>query len=649
MGEEFFTEVPERIRFRGADADDPLAFKVYEPDRLVLGKRMEEHLRIGVCLWHSFAWPGVDMFGERDAGPPVAGRRPGPDGGGPHEDGRRVRVPRASSASRTTASTIATSPPRARSFAEFRDNLDALADDAAGLPGADRRPAPVGHRQPVHPSALPGRRRHQPGSRGLRLRGGAGQAHARGHQAPRRHQLRPVGRPRGLRHAAQHRPPARGRAARPVPAPRGRAQAQDRLRGHAADRAQADGAHQAPVRPRHRDRARLPRAARPGGRVQGQHRGQPRHARRATASTTRSRTRSPTGMLGIDRRQPRRPAERLGHRPVPELRRRPGDAAVRDPASAAGLATAASTSTPSSGARAATAPTCSTPTSAGIDTLARALLVAADLLEAGTLAATWSSSAMRAGTASWAAAILDGGLARRPRGAGRRGRDRAGAPARGRQELYENVVNRQLWPRPADGRLTPWASSSGSTSPRPRPRRSSSTRRGSVLGIASREYPFEQPHPLWSEQDPAPWWTGAVAAIRGSSPRPGRPGRRRRGGRAHRADARPGAARRGRPGDPPRHPLERPADGRGVRRASATAVGPERLIAHHRQRRADGLHGTQAGLGPRPRARGLGPRRPRAAAQGLRPAAADRGSCPRQGRRRGHAAVRPGGTRLVDR
>ena len=64
MGDDFFTEVSGRIPFGGLDADDPLVFKVYQPDRLVLGKRMEEHLRIGVCLWHSFAWPGTDMFGE---------------------------------------------------------------------------------------------------------------------------------------------------------------------------------------------------------------------------------------------------------------------------------------------------------------------------------------------------------------------------------------------------------------------------------------------------------------------------------------------------------------------------------------------------------------------------------------------------------
>ena len=37
--------------------------------------------------------------------------------------------------------------------------------------------------------------------------------------------------------------------------------------------------------------------------------------------------------------------------------------------------------------------------------------------------------------------------------------------------------------------------------------------RGAVLGIASSEYPFEQPQPLWSEQDPESWWTGAAAAI----------------------------------------------------------------------------------------------------------------------------------------
>src|SRR5215210_6718722 len=63
MASTFFTAVPERIRFGGPDTDNPLAYSVYEPDRLVAGKRMEDHLRIAVCLWHSFAWPGADVFG----------------------------------------------------------------------------------------------------------------------------------------------------------------------------------------------------------------------------------------------------------------------------------------------------------------------------------------------------------------------------------------------------------------------------------------------------------------------------------------------------------------------------------------------------------------------------------------------------------
>jgi len=37
---------------------------------------------------------------------------------------------------------------------------------------------------------------------------------------------------------------------------------------------------------------------------------------------------------------------------------------------------------------------------------------------------------------------------------------------------------------------------------------------GAVLGVASSEYSFETPHPLWSEQSPSLWWTGTVESIR---------------------------------------------------------------------------------------------------------------------------------------
>jgi xylose isomerase len=59
----FFDTVPEPVAFAGQAAGDGLAYRVYDPDRIVAGRRMEDLLRIGVCYWHSFAWPGSDIFG----------------------------------------------------------------------------------------------------------------------------------------------------------------------------------------------------------------------------------------------------------------------------------------------------------------------------------------------------------------------------------------------------------------------------------------------------------------------------------------------------------------------------------------------------------------------------------------------------------
>ena len=62
MSSPFFADV-DQIRYEGPDSDNPLAFRWYDPDRVVLGKTMAEHLRFGVCYWHSFAWDGSDIFG----------------------------------------------------------------------------------------------------------------------------------------------------------------------------------------------------------------------------------------------------------------------------------------------------------------------------------------------------------------------------------------------------------------------------------------------------------------------------------------------------------------------------------------------------------------------------------------------------------
>ncbi len=57
----FDTTAP--VAFGGPERQDPLAFRWYDKDRIVRGRRLEDHLRFAVCYWHSFGWPGGDPFG----------------------------------------------------------------------------------------------------------------------------------------------------------------------------------------------------------------------------------------------------------------------------------------------------------------------------------------------------------------------------------------------------------------------------------------------------------------------------------------------------------------------------------------------------------------------------------------------------------
>ncbi len=52
-------------KYEGPESTNPLAFRHYNPDEIVLGKPMKEHLRFAVAYWHSFAWEGGDPFGGR--------------------------------------------------------------------------------------------------------------------------------------------------------------------------------------------------------------------------------------------------------------------------------------------------------------------------------------------------------------------------------------------------------------------------------------------------------------------------------------------------------------------------------------------------------------------------------------------------------
>jgi len=62
MSTGFFGDI-ERIHYGGPDSTDPLSFRHYQPDEMVMGKRLEDHLRFAARYWHSFVWPGSDPFG----------------------------------------------------------------------------------------------------------------------------------------------------------------------------------------------------------------------------------------------------------------------------------------------------------------------------------------------------------------------------------------------------------------------------------------------------------------------------------------------------------------------------------------------------------------------------------------------------------
>jgi xylose isomerase len=60
---EFFKNISQ-IKFEGRDTDNPFAFRWYDENKVVAGKKMKDHLRFACAYWHSFCGSGADPFGE---------------------------------------------------------------------------------------------------------------------------------------------------------------------------------------------------------------------------------------------------------------------------------------------------------------------------------------------------------------------------------------------------------------------------------------------------------------------------------------------------------------------------------------------------------------------------------------------------------
>ena len=65
MSSDFFPSVPSKIAYKGPASTDPLSFRFYNEDEVILGKTMKEWCRFSVCFWHTFVGGGgQDPFGE---------------------------------------------------------------------------------------------------------------------------------------------------------------------------------------------------------------------------------------------------------------------------------------------------------------------------------------------------------------------------------------------------------------------------------------------------------------------------------------------------------------------------------------------------------------------------------------------------------
>ena len=52
-----------KIPFEGTESKNPMAFHYYEPERVVMGKKMKDWLRFAMCWWHTLCAEGSDQFG----------------------------------------------------------------------------------------------------------------------------------------------------------------------------------------------------------------------------------------------------------------------------------------------------------------------------------------------------------------------------------------------------------------------------------------------------------------------------------------------------------------------------------------------------------------------------------------------------------
>ena len=72
---EIFASIP-KIKYEGKNSRNPFAFRFYNPDEIIDGKPMREHLKFAMSYWHTLCAEGTDMFGRATSDKSFGGKDP---------------------------------------------------------------------------------------------------------------------------------------------------------------------------------------------------------------------------------------------------------------------------------------------------------------------------------------------------------------------------------------------------------------------------------------------------------------------------------------------------------------------------------------------------------------------------------------------
>jgi len=72
---EIFASIP-KIKYEGKKSRNPFAFRFYNPDEIIDGKPMREHLKFAMSYWHTLCAEGTDMFGRATSDKSFGGKDP---------------------------------------------------------------------------------------------------------------------------------------------------------------------------------------------------------------------------------------------------------------------------------------------------------------------------------------------------------------------------------------------------------------------------------------------------------------------------------------------------------------------------------------------------------------------------------------------